>query len=111
MPERHDGQARLSNGSASSRSVRVTIAGGGIGGMALALSLYDAGFHEVDVYESAPTVKEFGVGIDELLHAARELAELGLLLSVGGRRRRPPVGSQASTVGSRTRGGLSSSWT
>jgi 2-polyprenyl-6-methoxyphenol hydroxylase-like FAD-dependent oxidoreductase len=61
------------------RPVRVAIAGGGIGGMALALSLHDAGFREVDVYESASSVKELGVGINVLPHATRELTELGLL--------------------------------
>jgi pyruvate/2-oxoglutarate dehydrogenase complex dihydrolipoamide dehydrogenase (E3) component len=40
--------------------VRVAVMGGGIGGMALALSLHDAGFHDVDVYESASCVKELG---------------------------------------------------
>jgi 2-polyprenyl-6-methoxyphenol hydroxylase-like FAD-dependent oxidoreductase len=37
----------------SSPDIRVAIAGGGIGGLALALSLNDAGFREVDVSESA----------------------------------------------------------
>jgi 5-methylphenazine-1-carboxylate 1-monooxygenase len=59
--------------------MRVAIAGGGIGGMALALSLHDAGFREIDIYESAPRVKELGVGINVLPHATRELTELGLL--------------------------------
>jgi 2-polyprenyl-6-methoxyphenol hydroxylase-like FAD-dependent oxidoreductase len=59
--------------------LRVAIAGGGIGGMALALSLHDAGFRNVDVYESAARVKELGVGINVLPHATRELTELGLL--------------------------------
>jgi 5-methylphenazine-1-carboxylate 1-monooxygenase len=59
--------------------VRVAIAGGGIGGMALALSLHDAGFRDVNVYESASSVKELGVGINVLPHATRELTELGLL--------------------------------
>jgi 5-methylphenazine-1-carboxylate 1-monooxygenase len=59
--------------------VKVAIAGGGIGGMALALSLHDAGFRDVDVYESAVSVKELGVGINVLPHATRELTELGLL--------------------------------
>jgi hypothetical protein len=36
--------------------VRVAV----MGGMALALSLHDAGFHDVDVYESASCVKELG---------------------------------------------------
>jgi len=59
--------------------VKVAIAGGGIGGMTLALALLDAGIGDVDIYESAPEVKEFGVGINVLPHAIRELAELGLL--------------------------------
>jgi len=59
--------------------MRVAIVGGGIGGMALALSLRDAGIADVEVYESTSTVKELGVGINVLPHAVRELTELGLL--------------------------------
>jgi 2-polyprenyl-6-methoxyphenol hydroxylase-like FAD-dependent oxidoreductase len=59
--------------------VKVAIAGGGIGGMTLALSLLDAGINDVDIYESASAIRELGVGINILPHAARELAELGLL--------------------------------
>ena len=59
--------------------MRVAIVGGGIGGMALALSLRDAGVEDVDVYESTSTVNELGVGINVLPHAVRELTELGLL--------------------------------
>jgi 5-methylphenazine-1-carboxylate 1-monooxygenase len=59
--------------------VKVLIAGGGIGGMALALSLHDAGLTDVEVFEAAETIKELGVGINVLPHAARELTELGLL--------------------------------
>jgi 2-polyprenyl-6-methoxyphenol hydroxylase-like FAD-dependent oxidoreductase len=66
-------------GSRYPHPVRVAIAGGGIGGMALALALHDAGFRDVDVYESASRVKELGVGINVLPHATRELTELGLL--------------------------------
>jgi 2-polyprenyl-6-methoxyphenol hydroxylase-like FAD-dependent oxidoreductase len=33
--------------------MNVAIVGGGIGGMTLALSLHDAGFDDVDIYESA----------------------------------------------------------
>ena len=47
--------------------------------MVLALSLHDAGITDIDVYESAPSIKELGVGINVLPHAVRELAELGLL--------------------------------
>ena len=43
--------------------MRVAIVNGGIGGMALALSLHDAGFHDVNVYGSVARVKERGVGI------------------------------------------------
>ncbi len=59
--------------------VNVAVVGGGIGGMALALSLHDAGITDVDVYESAQGIKELGVGINVLPHAVRELTELGLL--------------------------------
>ncbi len=59
--------------------MRIAIIGGGIGGMALALSLHAAGIDDVDVYESAPAIRELGVGINLLPHAVRELTELGLL--------------------------------
>jgi 5-methylphenazine-1-carboxylate 1-monooxygenase len=59
--------------------MKVTIIGGGIGGMTLALSLLDAGIDDVDVFESSPAVKELGVGINVLPHAVRELTELRLL--------------------------------
>jgi 2-polyprenyl-6-methoxyphenol hydroxylase-like FAD-dependent oxidoreductase len=59
--------------------VKIAIAGGGIGGLTLALSLFDAGIKDVYVYESAPSIKELGVGINILPHACRELTELGLL--------------------------------
>jgi 2-polyprenyl-6-methoxyphenol hydroxylase-like FAD-dependent oxidoreductase len=59
--------------------VKVAVVGGGIGGMALALSLLDAGIGDVDLYESASAVNELGVGINVLPPAVRELAELGLL--------------------------------
>jgi 2-polyprenyl-6-methoxyphenol hydroxylase-like FAD-dependent oxidoreductase len=59
--------------------MKVAIVGGGIGSMALALSLVAAGIEDVDVYESAPGIRELGVGINVLPHGVRELAELGLL--------------------------------
>src|SRR5215467_6557412 len=59
--------------------MKVIIAGGGIGGLSLALSLLDAGVEDVHVFESTATIKELGVGINVLPHAARELTELGLL--------------------------------
>src|SRR3954451_19820322 len=66
--------------------MKIIIVGGGIGGMALALSLHAAGIEEVDIYESATTIRELGVGINLLPHSVRELTELGLLdtlLAVG----------------------------
>src|SRR5262245_44539633 len=46
--------------------------------MSLALSLLDAGMRDVEVFEAAKEIKELGVGINVLPHAARELTELGL---------------------------------
>jgi 2-polyprenyl-6-methoxyphenol hydroxylase-like FAD-dependent oxidoreductase len=59
--------------------MKIAIAGGGIGGMTLALSLHAAGIDDIDIYESSSAIKELGVGINILPHAARELTELGLL--------------------------------
>ena len=57
--------------------MKIAIVGGGIGGLALALSLHRHGL-ECDVYEAVPEVREIGVGITVLPHATRELAALGL---------------------------------
>jgi 2-polyprenyl-6-methoxyphenol hydroxylase-like FAD-dependent oxidoreductase len=55
----------------------VLIVGGGIGGLALALSLHQAGV-SARVFEAAPEIHPLGVGINLLPHGMRELAELGL---------------------------------
>ncbi|HZR74155.1 flavin-dependent oxidoreductase [Bradyrhizobium sp.] len=55
----------------------VLIAGGGIGGLTLALSLHQIGV-PAKVFESVPEFKALGVGINVLPHAVRELIELGL---------------------------------
>jgi 5-methylphenazine-1-carboxylate 1-monooxygenase len=55
----------------------VAIVGGGIGGLTLALALHQRGI-PCRVYESAPEVKELGVGITLLPHAMREMTALGL---------------------------------
>jgi 5-methylphenazine-1-carboxylate 1-monooxygenase len=57
--------------------MRIAIVGGGIGGLALALSLHQRGL-ACRVYEAAPEVRELGVGITLLPHAMRELAALGV---------------------------------
>src|SRR5437868_2365290 len=56
----------------------VLIAGGGIGGLALALSLHQIGV-PCRIFESVAELKPLGVGINVLPHACRELIELGLL--------------------------------
>jgi 2-polyprenyl-6-methoxyphenol hydroxylase-like FAD-dependent oxidoreductase len=56
----------------------VLIAGGGIGGLTLALSLHQIGV-AAKVFESVSEPKPLGVGINVLPHAVRELIELGLL--------------------------------
>jgi salicylate hydroxylase len=56
----------------------ILIAGGGIGGMAAALALISRG-HEVDVYEQAPELKEFGAGVQISPNGTRALRALGVL--------------------------------
>ena len=55
----------------------VLIAGGGIGGLTLALSLHQIGI-SAKVFESVSELKPLGVGINVLPHAVRELIELDL---------------------------------
>jgi salicylate hydroxylase len=56
----------------------ILIAGGGIGGMAAALALLNRG-HDVDVYEQAPELKEFGAGVQISPNGTRALHALGVL--------------------------------
>jgi 2-polyprenyl-6-methoxyphenol hydroxylase-like FAD-dependent oxidoreductase len=58
--------------------MHVLIAGGGIGGLAAALSLHAAGIG-CTVFEQVQQPRELGVGINTLPHAIKELAALGLL--------------------------------
>ena len=58
-------------------STSVAIVGGGIGGIAAALSLLRAGF-DVHVYERAAAVSEVGAGIQVSPNASRVLHRLGL---------------------------------
>ena len=60
-----------------SKPLQVAVVGGGIVGLAMAMNLRKRGIGAT-VYESAPEVKELGVGITILPHAMRELASLGL---------------------------------
>lgn len=58
--------------------MRVLIAGGGVGGLSLALSLHERGI-TCTIFEAAREMRELGVGINALPHAVAELAALGLL--------------------------------
>jgi salicylate hydroxylase len=59
------------------KTVSVAIVGGGIGGLAAALSLLQAGF-DVHVYEQVSTLREVGAGIQISPNASRILTRLGL---------------------------------
>lgn len=61
-----------------SMNTKVAIIGGGIAGLALALNLKRRNI-DCRVFETAPELKELGVGITLLPHATRELDALGLL--------------------------------
>lgn len=56
---------------------RIIIAGGGIGGLTMALTLHQIGMPCV-VYESVPEMQPLGVGINLQPNAVRELFELGI---------------------------------
>ncbi|MDB5797274.1 MAG: salicylate hydroxylase [Paucimonas sp.] len=58
--------------------MEIAIAGAGIGGLTLALSLHAAGQKHVTLFEAARELRETGVGLNLPPHAVRELTELGL---------------------------------
>jgi len=55
----------------------VLIAGGGIGGLSLALTLHQIGV-PCRVFEAVPALQPLGVGINLQPNAVRELHELGI---------------------------------
>jgi len=57
--------------------MNVLIAGGGIGGLTLALTLHERGI-PCRVFEQAPAIRPVGVGVNLLPHSTKELARLGL---------------------------------
>ena len=59
------------------RKPHVLIAGAGIGGLTAALALLQRG-HDVDVYEQAPVLMEFGAGVQLAADGTRLLIALGL---------------------------------
>jgi 2-polyprenyl-6-methoxyphenol hydroxylase-like FAD-dependent oxidoreductase len=58
--------------------LRCVVVGAGIGGLASALSLHEAGA-EVEVFDAVHGIRALGVGINLLPHAVRELHAMGLL--------------------------------
>jgi 5-methylphenazine-1-carboxylate 1-monooxygenase len=58
--------------------MKVLIAGGGVGGLTLALMLKQRGV-EAEIFEQSTEIRELGVGINTLPHAIKELSLLGLL--------------------------------
>ena len=59
------------------RTTRIAIIGGGIGGLTAAQALLRKGF-EVEVYESAPELKEIGAGVALGANAMKALRSLDL---------------------------------
>lgn len=57
--------------------MKIIIAGAGIGGLTTALCLHEAGY-EVEIFESAKSIRPLGVGINLLPHSMRILTNLGL---------------------------------
>ncbi len=62
----------------SDLDLHCAVVGAGIGGLAAALSLHEAGA-TVDLFDSTRELRPLGVGINLLPHAVRELDALGLL--------------------------------
>jgi salicylate hydroxylase len=62
---------------------RALIAGAGIGGLTAALALAREDF-EVEIFERAPALEEFGAGLQLGPNATRVLRRLGVLEAVGG---------------------------
>src|SRR5208282_5251522 len=62
---------------------RALVAGAGIGGLTAALALAREDF-EVEIFERAPALEEFGAGLQLGPNATRILRRLGVLEAVGG---------------------------
>jgi len=69
---------------------RAIIAGAGIGGLAAAMALSQAGF-KVAIYESTDKFEEFGAGLQITPNATRVLARLGVLERVRQLSSKPPA--------------------
>ena len=82
-------------------ALEIGIVGGGIGGLAAALSLQQAGF-DVHVYEQAGTLGEVGAGIQVSPNASRILHRLGLADELAALGVRPLAWHQRRWDGGRT---------
>jgi 2-polyprenyl-6-methoxyphenol hydroxylase-like FAD-dependent oxidoreductase len=65
--------------------MEIAIIGAGIGGLSTALSLHQAGYRDIAIFEAAADIREVGVGINLPPHATRELTELGLAAEIAQR--------------------------
>jgi hypothetical protein len=75
-------RSRATGAPARPEAPAVGIVGGGIGGLAAALTLHAAGIRAT-VFEQAETIRELGVGINVQPNAIAVLADLGLLAELG----------------------------
>ena len=81
--------------------MKITVVGGGIGGLTAALALRQAGF-EVEVYEQAPELTQIGGGINMGPNAVRLLRRLGLTTGLDCEGVRPLFTHQRRWEGGRT---------
>ena len=83
------------------KNMSIAIIGGGIGGLAAALSLLRAGF-DVHVYEQANVLREVGAGVQISPNASRILHRLGLAEALAGFGVRPAAWHQRRWQDGRT---------
>src|SRR5271165_4598465 len=65
-------------GRSMTKTFRIAVVGGGIGGLTLAVALRQRGI-EADVYEQAPELAEIGAAVALSANSTRELRRLGVL--------------------------------
>ncbi len=90
------------------RTLRIAIVGGGIGGLTLAVALRQRGI-EADVYEQAPELAEIGAAVALSANSNRELRRLGILEALAVRLDRAKRAHLPQLAGCRPRRGASGS--
>ncbi len=86
------------------RSQRIAVVGGGIGGLTVAIALQKKGFSPV-VFESAPEIRPLGAGIVLAANAIKAFREIGLerqILDAGSELRRFCIRNQSGRILSAT---------